>query len=52
MIIARDKDCVWVQCGQGQLGIKEIQFPGKKRVFITQLQGYEAILGHGQRFET
>lgn len=49
-VVARDKTHLWVQCGQGQLGIKEIQFPGKKRMLISQLQGYEAILGHGQRF--
>lgn len=51
-ISKQDKHCLWVQCGEGQLGIQEIQFPGKKRILISQLQGYEAVIGDGKRFET
>lgn len=51
-IVSRDKEYLWVQCGEGQLGIKEIQFPGKKRISMAQLQGYELVIGHGKRFET
>ena len=51
-IIGKDKKYLWIQCGEGQLGIEEIQFPGKKKVLISQLQGYEKVIGHGKRFES
>jgi methionyl-tRNA formyltransferase len=51
-ICKQDRHYLWVQCGKGQLGIQEIQFPGKKRILISQLQGYEAVIGNGKRFET
>jgi methionyl-tRNA formyltransferase len=51
-LVAKDHDVLWVQCGQGQLGIQVIQFPGKKAISVPQLQGYKDLIYVGNTFIT
>lgn len=45
-VLAIDKECIWVACGKGELGIEVMQKPGGKALPVTQfIQGFPIKIG-------